>query len=81
MKLRKLADGSYTENEWFSLKEKYKFMCLKCKRKEPNIKLTKDHIIPVQFGGTNYIFNMQPLCKSCNSKKKDKAINYRITFD
>ncbi len=66
--------GSYTEVEWKELKEKYGNKCLRCKKKK---KLTVDHIIPISKGGTSNINNLQPLCKSCNSIKKDKTIDFR----
>jgi len=55
--------------EWKELKKKYNYTCLMCGKKEPEIKLSIDHIIPVSEGGTNWIENIQPLCRSCNSKK------------
>lgn len=75
--LKKGADGSFTLVEWELLKKQYGHRCPVCNRKEPKVKLTIDHIIPLLKGDSNYIENIQPLCQSCNSKKHTKI--FRIT--
>ena len=48
--------------------------CLRCGRED---KLTIDHIEPISKGGENKLGNLQTLCKSCNSIKRDSFKDYR----
>lgn len=48
--------------------------CLKCGSEK---RLSIDHIIPISKGGLNELDNLQCLCVRCNSKKRDKTIDYR----
>lgn len=69
------ANGSYKLEEWDKLKEKYNNMCLCCYKKEPEIKLVPDHIIPLIEGGNNNIQNIQSLCSRCNNVKWKKIVS------
>jgi 5-methylcytosine-specific restriction endonuclease McrA len=69
--------GSFTAQEWAELKRRYNYTCLRCGRREPEIKLTADHITPISKGGAGTIDNIQPLCKPCNSTKHGDTIDYR----
>ena len=68
------AEGSYTEEEWNNLCRYYKNKCLRCGK---HLELVPDHVIPLSKGGTNYIENIQPLCKLCNAIKTDREWDFR----
>jgi 5-methylcytosine-specific restriction endonuclease McrA len=74
---KKKAGGTITAAEIRWLREFYNYTCLRCGRREPEVKLTLDHVIPLVVGGKNTIDNAQLLCKSCNSSKGTKIIDYR----
>lgn len=70
----KANGGSHTASEWRLLCELHEWRCADCGRRRP---LTKDHVIPVTQGGTDDISNLQPLCRSCNSSKHGRAMEYK----
>ena len=71
---RKRANGgSHTVEEWLALCDAYDGKCARCGAEEQ----TLDHIVPVLLGGSNDIENIQPLCRSCNSSKGAKELDYR----
>lgn len=76
IKRLKEQGSSHTFGEWELLKKQYGYMCPCCKKTEPDIKLTEDHIIPLSKGGSDYIENIQPLCMHCNAVKHTKIIKY-----
>lgn len=59
--------GSYTRAEWLAIVKNQGGKCAICKTRT---KLTVDHVIPIAKGGSNYAFNIQGLCASCNSRKR-----------
>ena|SRR3990167_3770604 len=61
---------------WENIKRRYCYTCPACGRMEPDIVLTKDHIVPITRGGTNNPSNLQPLCKACNSRKHTMIKKY-----
>jgi 5-methylcytosine-specific restriction endonuclease McrA len=68
---------NYTPEEWAALKAAVDWTCLMCGRKEPEIKLTVDHIVPVSKGGGNGIHQIQPLCFECNNFKQTRIMDFR----
>lgn len=75
---RKLGNGgSFTAAEWLTIVRLQDHTCLMCGRKEPDITLTVDHVIPVSLGGPSWAWNLQALCLSCNTSKGDNYLDLR----
>lgn len=47
------------------------YRCVSCKRMFRKRDITVDHRIPKRKGGTDDLWNLQPMCKHCNSSKRD----------
>lgn len=72
------CEGDFTAEEFAELCLLYDGKCLSCERTD--LRLTVDHVIPVSKGGRNSIDNIQPLCRQCNSRKRDKDTDFRSKF-
>lgn len=77
MARKKNAEGLHTFEEWQEIKKEFNYICPACGKDESEIKLTEDHIVPLSKNGTDYINNIQPLCKICNSIKHTQIIFYQ----
>lgn len=76
---RKLSTpGAHSEAQWRALKARYGHRCLRCGRAEPEVALTRDHVVPLGTpGASDDIGNIQPLCGPCNSWKGRRTIDFR----
>ena len=72
---RRIEYGSHSREAFELMKRMYNYTCPCCGKREPEIKLTRDHIISVQDGGSSFIENIQPLCEECN-QNKGKGFEY-----
>ena len=72
------SEGKVTGEDWKYIKEKYDYQCPRCLKREPEIKLSIDHIIPLSKGGKHTKDNIQPLCRRCNCSKNAKTVRYPI---
>lgn len=64
----------YTSDEFQDLCRQYGERCLCCGRRLP---LVADHIVPLSEGGEHSIDNIQPLCRTCNSRKHTLTVDFR----
>lgn len=63
------ALGSHTDAEWQAVLLRHGGRCAEC---GSHSNIEKDHIIPLSDGGNNYVLNLQPLCRRCNSAKSGR---------
>jgi HNH endonuclease len=70
----KNAEGIITTIQWKNTIRIFKFKCAYCyRRKRP---LTRDHVIALANGGTNWPENIVPCCIDCNLKKQKSCSFY-----
>jgi 5-methylcytosine-specific restriction endonuclease McrA len=60
----------HTTEEWLALLGRIGGKCAHCGTTE---RISRDHINPLSKGGSDTIDNIQPLCRSCNSRKGAKG--------
>lgn len=65
------AEGSVSNADWINLCNRFSGKCAYCTKISI---LTIDHVVPLSRGGTNWIGNILPACKSCNSSKNDSLL-------
>ncbi len=70
------SKGFFTTRQFKVLCDLYGNKCLCCGYRS-RLFLHADHVVPLSRGGDNGIENIQPLCRSCNSRKGTKTIDYR----
>lgn len=60
----------YREN-WFANNPSImgKYRCVRCGKLYPKSQIDIDHRIPKRKGGTDDLWNLQPMCKHCNRSK------------
>lgn len=71
--------GTHDKSEWDEMKSIIGH-CVICGKSADEVEIVKDHIIPIYQGGSDGIWNIQPLCRSCNSRKGADATDYRSIY-
>lgn len=66
------APGTCTEKQWLDKASYYFYKCKWCGKQLDRNTCTVDHIIPLSKGGTNWVSNLVPACRPCNSSKQAK---------
>jgi len=62
--------GTHTSTEWKKRIKEFENKCAYCEVEfDSKIKVTRDHLIPIDIQAIGYIWNIVPACQSCNSGK------------
>lgn len=57
------------KSEWHAMRDHYQ-RCLKCGARMAEALICRDHIVALSEDGDHSLYNIQPLCSSCNARKK-----------
>ena len=68
--------GTHTSDQWECILKIFDYKCACCGSVVIGGRPTKDHIIPISSGGSDGLWNLQPLCRECNSSNISN-IDYR----
>lgn len=68
-----------TVAEWVAVLDRYGRCCVACGSQPASLAI--DCVKPQVFGGSLTVDNVQPLCRSCNSRKGQRTIDYRNQYD
>ena len=65
--------GFHTSKDFEKLLRRYNGKCAYCGENDAT---DRDHVIPLSKGGSNYIGNILPACRICNSSKKERLLSH-----
>jgi uncharacterized protein YdaU (DUF1376 family) len=66
------AKATHTKEEWAAVIEVFGARCLKCGTAAADLiggTICKDHVIGIRNGGDDGVWNLQPMCRPCNTAK------------
>lgn len=70
--------GTHSKSEFQEMVVFFNGACVRCGNEGD---IVRDHITPIYQGGSDAIFNLQPLCSKCNSGKGKENIDYRVLHE
>lgn len=66
---RRKAEGKCSLKEWRTRCVEFFWLCAYCSEPLTAKTATRDHVIPLSIGGSNWPVNIVPACLDCNTKK------------
>lgn len=76
------AKARHTDEEWQELLDVFGRQCVKCHANQGDLiggTICKDHVVPIYSGGDDGIWNLQPMCRECNTSKGKNTGDLRDT--
>ena len=67
------ASGAFTREQFVSKCDYFGWRCYLCRKPLTATTVVVEHRIPLSRGGSNWISNLAPSCKTCNQRKGKKT--------